>query len=113
MTIHDKFNSVILGPGAVDLTQIRIVDLASNPDWQPVLKLNGFSNVSYRSGLFRLQNRQTVRFFGGPKGRYVYLPSSKKGTSVMVETEQPEALVENLRRKWGYTPLADAQPHSP
>ena len=100
LTIHDRFYPVTVQAGAVDVGQIRIVDLSSSPEWRPTLRTNGFSNAHYHSGWYRVAGGQEVRLYRADGKQLVLLPPKGTGTPVLFEAPEPEGLVAELRREW-------------
>ncbi len=104
VTVHDLFHSVTVNAAAVDVPQVRVVDLDEDSGWRPAWKLRGFSNPFYRSGLFRAANGREVQFFAGKSSRLVLLPPKSDGTPVLIEAPEPETLAAELRKDWGGRP---------
>jgi hypothetical protein len=70
LTIHDRFYPVTLKAEAVDVSQIRVVDITLEPDWRPVLRT--IANGHYPSGWFR----------------------------VALDVLEPDKFVETVRQEW-------------
>jgi hypothetical protein len=100
LTIHDFFYPVKVDAASVDLEHIRIVDFGVDTDWQPTGKTNGFANSHYQSGWFRVANGQKVRMYRAGGKRLVLLPPRGDGAVVLLEVEEPEKFVGDVRRKW-------------
>jgi len=102
LTIHDRFYPVTISAAAVDLAGVRVVDLASDPSWQPTARTNGFANTHYESGWFRVANGSKVRLYRTGSNRLVLIPP--KGAAdppVLLETADPDAFAARLRQEWG------------
>jgi Bacterial PH domain len=100
LTIHDRFYPVTVNANSVDVNHIRIVDLAVDTDWQPTRRTNGFSSVHYRSGWFRVAGGKTIRLYSAHGKRLVLLPGAGNGTTVLLETQEPEKFVREVRQEW-------------
>lgn len=100
LTIHDRFYPVTLDAASVDVAQIRVVDIAQDPDWRPTARTNGFANGHYRSGWFRVANGKTLRLYWADGTRLVLLPPKGAGSPVLLEAADPEELIRDLRRQW-------------
>ncbi len=100
LSIHDRFYPVTLNRTAVDVDRIRIVDLAVDTDWQPTLRTNGFASVHYRSGWFRVADGKTIRLYSAHGNRLVLLPGVGNGPTVLLETQEPEKFVQEVRQEW-------------
>jgi len=114
LTIHDRFYPVTLNRAAVDIDHIRIVDLAVDTEWQPTLRTNGFASVHYRSGWFRVAGGKTIRLYSAHGKRLVLLPGVGNGPTVLLENQEPEKFVREVRQEWSnrssamsYTAVAD------
>jgi hypothetical protein len=100
LTIHDRFYPVTLQASSVDIQQIRIVDLATETEWRPVVRTNGFAVAHYRSGWFRVANGQKVRLYRADGQRVVLLPPTGDGSPVLYEAADPEMFVSQVRSAW-------------
>ena len=100
LVIHDRFYPVTLSSSAVDVMRIHVVDLRSDSQWRPVERTNGFANAHYRSGHFRVAGGQTVRLYQARSPRLVLIPALGNGTTVLLETRDPEGFAAHLRREW-------------
>ena len=100
LTIHDRFYPVTLHADAIDTGNIRIVDLAQDPEWRPTLRTNGFANAHYQSGWFRVAGGKTVRLYRAGGARLVLIPPTGKGTFVLYQAKSPDDFVQELRRQW-------------
>ncbi len=104
LTIHDRFYPVTISAAAVDLSGVRVVDLASDPSWRITARTNGFANSHYESGWFRVGNGARVRLYRAGYSRLVLLPpKGPDSPPVLLQTEDPEAFIQRLRHEWGGT----------
>ncbi|HVW12160.1 MAG TPA: PH domain-containing protein [Bryobacteraceae bacterium] len=101
LAIRDRFYPVTLGAKNVDLSRARVIDFASDPDWKPVKRTNGFSNAHYHSGFFRVASGAEVRMYRGDSTKVVLLPSTNGDDPVLLETREPAQFLNDLRQKWG------------
>jgi hypothetical protein len=100
LTIHDRFYPVTLQSDAVEVSQIRLVDLATDPDWRPTRRTNGFANSHYQSGWFRVANGQKVRLYRAGGGGAVLFPPKTGGTAVLYQAANPEEFMNEVRASW-------------
>lgn len=100
LTIHDRFYPVTVNAASVDIGRIRIVDFGVDKEWQPTERANGFANSHYRSGWFRLANRQRVRLYRADSRRLVLLPPKGDAAPVLFGIKEPEKFVAELRQAW-------------
>jgi hypothetical protein len=100
LTIHDRFYPVTLKASAVDVAQVRILDLTQGADWRPTQRTNGFANSHYRSGWFRVASGQKVRLYLANSPRVVLVPPKGDGTAVLYQAADPEKFVDQLRAQW-------------
>jgi len=110
LTIHDRFYPVTLNAASVDLSKIRVVDVAQDPDWRPTARTNGFANAHYRSGWFRVANGKTVRLYWADSTRLVLLPPKGEGTAVLLEATDPDQFTRDARQQWGGPPVPRGSP---
>ena len=101
LAIRDHFYPVTLGAKNIDLSRARVIDVASDPDWKPVARTNGFGNAHYHSGFFRVASGAEVRMYRGDSTRVVLLPSRNGDDPVLIETNEPTRFLSELRQKWG------------
>jgi hypothetical protein len=100
LAIHDRFYPVTLGASSVDVSGVRIVNLAEESEWRPAVRVGGFANSYYQSGGFRANTGMTMRLYRAASRRLVLLPPTHGGNPVLLEVEDPEHFVEQLRREW-------------
>jgi hypothetical protein len=100
LTIHDLFYPVTVKAAEVDIERIRVVDIDVDSEWRPTLRTNGFANLHYHSGWFRVAGGNKVRLYRADGRRLVLLPPKGDTTPVLLEARQPETFVQELRRAW-------------
>jgi hypothetical protein len=100
LTIHDRFYPVTVTPDSVDVSNIRVVDLTTEDEWRPTRRTNGFANSHYRSGWFRVGNGATVRLYAADGTRLVLLPPKSDSSAVLMETQDPEGFIQEVRQEW-------------
>jgi hypothetical protein len=100
LTIHDRFYPVTVQAAGVDVEHIRLIDFGVDTEWRPTARTNGFANAHYRSGWFRVASGKTVRMYRADCRRLVLLPPKGDGTAVLLETNDPENFVRQLRQTW-------------
>ena len=100
LTIHDPFYPVTVNSAAVDTEHIRIVDFDVDTDWRPTARTNGFANSHYRSGWFRVANGKKVRMYRTDSRRLVLLPAKGDGAPVLLETNDAQGFLVEVRQKW-------------
>jgi len=98
LTIRDFFYPVTVRAADVDVERVRVVDFATDLDWRPTARTNGFANSHYRSGWFRVANGEKVRMYRADGTRLVLIPA--RGAAVLLEVQDPERFAEELRRLW-------------
>ncbi|MGD0134237.1 MAG: PH domain-containing protein [Bryobacteraceae bacterium] len=101
LAIHDRLYPVTLRANAVDVANIRVVDLDRNSEWRPTLRTNGFANSHYESGWFRAANGQKVRLYRAGGERLVLLPPNTAGNPpVLYQAEDPDQFAAAVRAAW-------------
>ncbi len=100
LTIHDRFYPVTLRAEAVNVSGIRIVDLATDPRWRPTMRANGFSNSHYQSGWYRVAGGQKVRLYRAAGEKLVLLPPKGSGSPVLYQPPDPARFLAEVRRVW-------------
>lgn len=80
----------------LQLDQARVVDLDERTELKPLLKTNGTGLPRFRSGWYRLRNREKalVAMVGGP--RVLWLPT-RAGYGLLLQPRSPQALLDALR----------------
>jgi len=100
LTIHDRFYPVTLRPDAVDVSQIRVVDLDQEAGWRPTKRTNGFANSHYQSGWYRVAGGQKIRLYRAGGLRLVLLPPRGDGAAVLYQADDPEGFASDVRAAW-------------
>ncbi len=100
LTIRDRFYPVTLNASTVDVSGVRVVDLATDKEWQPTLRTNGFGSLHYHAGWFRVASGKSVRMYRADSKKLVLLPPTGGGNAVLLETRDPAQLVREVREKW-------------
>jgi hypothetical protein len=104
LSIHDRFYPVTLRAADVDLSEMRIVNIATDKDWRPVLRTGGFANFHYHAGHFRVASGRSVRMYRADGKSLVLLPAKQGRTPVLYQVSQPEQFMSEVRREWTYPP---------
>jgi hypothetical protein len=106
LTIHDRLYPVTLQASAIDIANIRIVDLAADPEWRPTIRTSGFANSHYQCGWFRVASGQKVRLYRAGGRRAVLLPPNTEGAAVLYQAKDPDQFADSLRAAWGVSAKA-------
>jgi hypothetical protein len=109
LVIHDLFYPVTLHASAVDISQIRIVDLANDAEWRSTVRTNGFANAHYRSGWFRVANGQKVRLYQADSPIVVLLPPKGEGATVLYQAAEPEKFIHEILTAWDASARSSAK----
>jgi PH (Pleckstrin Homology) domain-containing protein len=109
LVIHDRLYPVTLHASAVDIRQIRIVDLATDAEWHTTARTNGFGNAHYRSGWFRVANGQKVRLYQADSPIVVLLPPKGEGSPVLYQASDPEKFINDILTAWGASARSSAK----
>lgn len=85
-----------LGWSQLRLDEARVANLDEHTHLKPSYKSNGTAVPGFRSGWFRLRNREKalVAMGGGP--RVAWVPTTQ-GYGLMLQPRQPQALLDHLR----------------
>ena len=97
LAIAAGLNTRRIAIGEIDLGGARIVDLREHTDLKPMLKVMGTSLPGYDAGHFRLRNRSKAFLLLSDRTRVLVLPE-KSGRKLLLSLEQPQALLDELRR---------------
>ena len=100
LEIHDRFYPFTVSAADMDVAGIRVVDIATDPEWRPTARTNGFANAHYHSGWFRTVSGRTARMYWANATRLVLLPPKGSGAAVLVEANEPERLIAEIRQDW-------------
>jgi hypothetical protein len=82
--------------GELRVDEARVVDLDEHTQLKPLLKTNGTAFPGFRSGWFRLRNREKalVAMLSGP--RVAWVPTTQ-GFGLLLQARQAQALLDHLR----------------
>ena len=80
----------------LDLARARVVDLAERSELRPRLKLFGMGLPGFRSGWFLLGNGRRGFVCMTSGARVLWIPT-RKGYDLLLEMQQPQAALEQLR----------------
>jgi hypothetical protein len=83
---------------ALDLAHARKVDLGADPELRPTSRRLGTGMPGYAAGWFRLANGEKALVYVSDAHRVAYVPTTE-GYSLLLSVEQPDALLEALRRR--------------
>jgi hypothetical protein len=100
LAIHDRFYPVTLKAAEIDLASIETVNIKTDPDWRVTTRTNGFANFHYASGWYKAANGQKVRMYHADSRILVLLPPKGEGAPVLLEVNQPDAFIRELRQLW-------------
>ncbi|TWH99047.1 PH (Pleckstrin Homology) domain-containing protein [Luteimonas cucumeris] len=81
----------------IDANRSRIIDLREQTQYKPMLKTFGSGMAGYQSGHFRLRNRDKAFTLLTDRTRVLML-QEKSGRKLLLSLEQPQALLDELRR---------------
>ena len=100
LTIHDRFYPVTVEAAKVDVNRVRVIDLNREPQWRPTRRTDGFSNSHYSSGWFQTDGGERVRMYAAGSPRLVLLPPKGNGTPVLLQVQDPQNFVAQIRKEW-------------
>jgi hypothetical protein len=92
-----RFPRLRIRPAALDLERARVVDLASEPTLQPVLRLMGTSLPGLHTGWFWLRDKSRAFLLVTDRRRVLVLPR-RDGGPVLLSLARPDSLLDALRR---------------
>jgi hypothetical protein len=96
LLVESSFYSVDMALPELKLDEAAIVDLHERTGFRPGMKSNGYAVPGFRSGHFRLKNREKAFVAIVDERRALWLPSTR-GFGLLLQPRQPEALLERLR----------------
>lgn len=82
--------------GALRLDEARVVNLDEHTHLKPTYKSNGTSLPGFRSGWFRLRNREKALVATAGSPRVAWVPTTQ-GYGLLLQPRQPQALLDHLR----------------
>lgn len=97
LTIATTFYTRKLGWDGLQLQQARVVDLDEHTGLKPLFKSNGTNLPGFRSGWFRLRNRNKALVATAGSPRVLYLPTTQ-GYDLLLQPRQPQALLQRLQK---------------
>ncbi len=100
LSVHDRFYPVTLKAGEIDLASIKAVNIKTDPDWRVTTRTNGFANFHYASGWYKVANGQKVRMYRADSRILVLLPPKGEGAPVLLEVNEPDSFIRELRQSW-------------
>ena len=100
LAIHDRFYPATVNAADVDVANVRIVNIRTDPSWRPKARTNGFSNAHYHSGWFRVAGGEKARMYWADGTTLVLLPPLREGVPVLLQVNDPERFVADVRREW-------------
>ena len=80
-----------------DADAARIVDLRERSEWLPLIKLFGTRLPGFSSGHFRLRDHSKAFVLLTTRNRVLMLPETS-GTKLLLSLQQPQALLDALRK---------------
>jgi hypothetical protein len=78
------------------LDEARVLDLGREEGLRPRFRTFGTGLPGYRSGWYRLRNRQKALLYVTDPGRVVYIPTTE-GYALMLSVVQPDSMLAALR----------------
>lgn len=75
----------------------RVIDLDEHTGFRPMLKTNGVSVPGFRSGWFRLRNRERALVATAAGKRVVWIPTHA-GYGLLLQPRHPQALLDALEK---------------
>lgn len=85
-----------LGWSELQLDQARVVNLDEHIDLKPRWKTNGTEIPGFKSGWFRLRNREKALVAMNRGPRVLWVPTTKD-YGLLLQPRQPQALLDHLR----------------
>ena len=97
LEVKTSFYSRIVPLSELRLDEARVVDLDERTEFKPGVKTNGYSVPGFHSGHFRLRNREKAFVAIAGERRALWLPTSHNGPGLLLQPQQPDALLNRLR----------------
>ena len=85
-----------LGWRELRVDEARVISLDEHTQFKPMLKTNGTALPGFRSGWFRMRNRDKALVAMGRGPRVVWVPTTQ-GYGLLLQPRQPQALLDLLR----------------
>lgn len=79
------------------LDEARVIDLDEHTGFKPMFKTNGASMPGFRSGWFRLCNRDKALVATAAGKRVVWIPT-RAGYGLLLQPRNPQALLDELKK---------------
>lgn len=94
--VATAFHKRRLGWSELRLDEARVANLDEHTGLKPLLKTNGTAFPGFRSGWFRMRNREKafVAMLRGP--RVLWVPT-RQDYGLLLQARQPQALLDHLR----------------
>lgn len=96
LEVKTSFYSRIVPLSELKLDEARVVDLHERTEFKPGVKTNGYSVPGFRSGYFRLRNREKAFVAIAGERRALWLPTTRDA-GLLLQPQQPDALLNRLR----------------
>ncbi|MBI4283370.1 MAG: hypothetical protein HY663_02735 [Chloroflexi bacterium] len=74
---------------AIAIENIKTINLATYPEYQPKLRTNGVVLPGYSTGWFRLKNNEKALLFVTDRSKMVYIPT-RQGYAVLLSVSQAD-----------------------
>jgi hypothetical protein len=97
LEVKTSFYSRIVPLSELRLDEARVIDLDERTEFKPGVKTNGYSVPGFHSGHFRLRNREKAFVAIAGERRALWLPSSHNSPGLLLQPQQPDALLNQLR----------------
>lgn len=97
LEVKTSFYSRIVPLSELRLDEARVIDLDERTEFKPGVKTNGYSVPGFHSGHFRLRNREKAFVAIAGERRALWLPSSHNSPGLLLQPQQPDALLNRLR----------------
>lgn len=96
LKVRTSLYSIDLALSELRLDAARVVDLEERTEFKPSLKTNGYALPGFKSGHFRLRNGDKAFVAVAGERRALWLPTTR-GTTLLLQPRQPDALLSRLR----------------
>lgn len=103
LKVRTSFYSIDLAISELKLDAARVVDLEERAEFRPSLKANGYALPGFKSGHFILGNGDKAFVAVAGERRALWLPTTR-GTTLLLQPRQPDALLSRLRELANPTP---------
>ena len=96
LEVKSSFYSRVVPLSELRLHEARVIDLDERTEFTPGVKTNGYSVPGFRSGHFRLRNREKAFVAIAGERRALWLPTVRDA-GLLLQPQQPDALLNRLR----------------